>query len=131
MPPSTNVRGRVLKYRPPEEERFREAIGWAFRRAAGPGWRPAMGPLALEVHLYIGEPAPGRAYQGFDVDNPLKALLDALAGVAYVNDRQAKRLADVVVHDRAPEGPLTVVGLYPVDPAQFSRLRAEARHRAR
>lgn len=95
MPPSTNHlygagRGgsRFLK---PEVRDAKEAIGWEARSQYQ--GKPLTGPLTAEVRLYW----PTRA--NHDVDN-IKALLDALSGVVYVDDGQIQQLLIVKAVDK-------------------------------
>lgn len=80
-PPSVNhywrhVGGKVLVSR--EGQRYRSTV-----RSLLAGTRPLEGRLAVEVTLF----PPDRRRR--DVDNPLKALIDAVGkGGAYVDDSQ-------------------------------------------
>lgn len=63
-----------------------------FRKRFGPV-RPAWGEFEVHIRLeYTGEPPQ------MDIDNIAKALLDAITGVAYVDDSQVARL----LVERAP-----------------------------
>ena len=84
-PPSVNhlyatVRGRrVLS----KEGRQYKATTAALAYAAGV--RPLAGDVTLIVHLY-------RPQKSGDLDNFLKSLQDALKGVAWIDDKQVKRI---------------------------------------
>ncbi len=49
------------------------------------GAKPVTGPVELSVRVY-------RPAKRGDLDNSLKVLLDALKGVAYVDDKQVKKI---------------------------------------
>ena len=66
---------------------WRADAGWAYKAAGG---RVLHGRVMVEVSLY--PPAKGRVG---DVDNALKATLDALKGVAYRDDEQVTMIVVV------------------------------------
>lgn len=103
-PPSINhywrrVGPRTLISR--EGRRFRERVTAIL---AAMGVRPVVGRLAVEVEVF---PPDNRRR---DVDNVIKALLDALQhGGAYLDDSQIVRLS---IEKREPvEGGKTIVGI--------------------
>lgn len=82
-------RGRVHTERATRE--WEQYVGWAFIAQHG---RPLLtGPVRVKLHF-------GGVQENQDLDNLAKAVLDALNGIAYVDDRQ--------VHDlhitKAPAG---------------------------
>ena len=69
-------------------ERYREfkaELGWHGRLAMG-GSKPLRG--AIKLHVEISRPLKPTALKFGDADNHLKAVLDALNGICYVDDRQ-------------------------------------------
>jgi crossover junction endodeoxyribonuclease RusA len=101
-PPSVNHYWRRVGHRTiisREGRRFREAV---VATLAGLPGRPLVGGLAVEVDIY----PPDRRRR--DLDNVLKALLDALEhGGAYADDGQIVRLE--VTRREPVEGGKTVV----------------------
>jgi Holliday junction resolvase RusA-like endonuclease len=101
-PPSVNHYWRRVGHRTVisrEGRRFRETVVAVL---AGLRGRPLVGPLAVEVDIY----PPDRRRR--DLDNVLKALLDALEhGGAYADDGQIVRLE--VTRREPVEGGKTVV----------------------
>lgn len=95
LPPSTNhlyaQRGsaRFLK---PEVRAAKEAIGWEARSQYR--GKPLEGPLKVEIDLYW----PDR--RKHDVDN-IKALLDALTGIVWLDDWQIEDLHTRKFYDKA------------------------------
>jgi len=90
--------GRVVEVSAARLKPWRDAIAWRAtqaRNAAGV-WRPASGPVELGVVFRLrcdrgGVPGAAATVTP-DVDKLLRAVLDALSGVAYADDRQ---VADV------------------------------------
>lgn len=80
-PPSVNrywrtVNGRTMLSK--DARIYKDAVSWLCDVA---GMRPTDKPVALYIHVY-------RPRRRGDLDNTLKALLDALSGHAYVDDAQ-------------------------------------------
>ena len=81
-PPSVNrywrnVRGIVVASREAKDYRMLAR----FRATQQGVGEPLMQPVTVTVHVY-------RPRKAGDLDNSLKALFDALIGIAYVDDKQ-------------------------------------------
>jgi len=90
IPPSVNSYwrsafrgGRIIHYISKEGKAFKEAL--AFYAKANK-FRMLQGDVVLRYKLYCKK--QGRK----DLDNTLKAIQDALEGIAYENDKQIKRI---------------------------------------
>lgn len=80
-PPSVNRYWRMVSGHmtlSSEARQYKEQVGWLCNVA---GMQPADGPVSLRISVY-------RPQRRGDLDNTLKALLDALSGHAYVDDAQ-------------------------------------------
>lgn len=83
FPPSANrywrvFRGRAVKS--PEARQYQANV-----RALATGHRPLTGRVSVELRFI-------RPARRGDLDNRLKVLLDALKGVAYLDDKQVTRI---------------------------------------
>lgn len=67
-----------------EGENWKQIIGWEARRQ----YKGAMTSKRLSVHLYLHFKDNRR----IDIDNQSKAILDALQGIVYEDDRQVDEL---------------------------------------
>ena len=108
----------VLPYPPTVNHMYRRARGHlaltpealAFRHAVRmiamvQGVTPITGPVAVFLDVY-------RPRKRGDLDNLLKAVLDALNNVAYADDDQVQQIHTVRYDDkRAPRVEVSVVGL--------------------
>lgn len=81
-------------YTPPATQDAEAAIAAAFTAEAGTGFTPFDGPVVVELVLYksglhvnVRESARRKVLRG-DLDNYAKTVLDALNGVAWLDDRQ-------------------------------------------
>lgn len=107
-PPSTNriwrsVRGRVVQSA--EAREWKATAGWSARAA---GWTLAVADVAVEIVLHPRLTLRGRpSARRVDLDNAIKATMDALNGIAYEDDRQVVRITASVGHALAGGG-LTV-----------------------
>ena len=115
---SAAVTTLVLPYPPTVNHMYRRARGHlaltpeaiAFRQAVRmiahvQAIKPISGPVAVFVDVY-------RPRKRGDLDNLLKAVLDALNGVAYVDDDQVQQLHAIRYDDkRAPRVEVGVVAL--------------------
>lgn len=86
MPPSANRMWRAFGGRIVATRELREYKALVRRKALVAGVEPLEGDVALELVVRF---APGTTS---DLSNRIKALEDALQGVAYENDRQVVRL---------------------------------------
>lgn len=89
-PPSNNRvtrRGKGRSYKPRNVRSFRAACA-AMARAQYDG-EPLDCKMAVTI---LAWPPKRRGGRSIDVDNLPKALLDALEGIAYVNDSKVERL---------------------------------------
>ena len=88
--------GRGHTYTPEATKKAEAIIVENWRKAVGDHFEPFDGPIDVGVTmtkdtLKIGiRPAPGRDNNSLngDIDNYLKTVLDALNGVAWVDDKQ-------------------------------------------
>ena len=89
-PPSANRLWRVTSrgtYRTATAEAFKGIAGW---RAKAAGMKLLEGEIRITVILHPKQPKrpSPRTIRCLDLDNALKAALDALQGIAYENDSQ-------------------------------------------
>ena len=80
-------------YTPKTTQEFEAAMGWAYREAGGKSHQGDV-TLYVTVHEPPGHPA--------DLDNYIKAVSDALNGLAFGDDKQVTRIIGVV--HRGSEG---------------------------
>ena len=96
--------GRGMAYTPSKTKQYEELVGWQARSAMR-GDPPFDGPLAVEIDIVTTVPASwplGRkikARKGIiwpagkpDLDNYVKALVDGLNGIVFVDDMQIVRM---------------------------------------
>jgi crossover junction endodeoxyribonuclease RusA len=88
----------------PARTKAHERLVWAYARQAGV--RPFDGPVTMWLEFHM--PTPGRA----DIDNMAKAVLDALNGTAYADDKQVCEL-NLRKHRCASGTARTEVCIYP------------------
>lgn len=84
-PPSLNRLYRVVNGRPILSREARDYRARVQRQLAAEGYRPTSSPVAPSIWLY-------RPRRTGDADNALKALLDALNGLLWVDDSQVCEL---------------------------------------
>jgi crossover junction endodeoxyribonuclease RusA len=87
-PPTVNTYWRIFKGRMILSANARRYKQTAALKAKAAGARPLQGPVSVTLHVY-------RPRKVGDLDNVLKACLDALRGVAYVDDKQ---ITDISAH---------------------------------
>jgi Holliday junction resolvase RusA-like endonuclease len=114
--------GKGRHYLPDRSRVYREAVQWAWRGAGSPVFSP---PVTLAAKFTHARPAShiqrdGRVRDRFtdalprgDIDNYLKAVLDALTGLAYEDDRQVALVVYLAKRYGAPaERPCTEIRLH-------------------
>ena len=95
------MKGHAVVYLSPEGAQYKENAGML----ALSQWHrePLQGPVELMVRLY-------RPKAVGDIDGPLKAILDSMSGVLYLDDKQIIRLVVDRLDDKAwPRVELEVV----------------------
>lgn len=139
-PPSANrywrtsaFRGHARTYLSPEAKAYREDVAW---RAKLAGVEPLQGRVQLTVRLYPHRPQDWKrrqrrdpetwddGVQCIDLGNCEKVLSDALNGVAWVDDKQHRR---IVLERMTPDdaGARVEVEIEPVAPPPASGLFTE------
>lgn len=92
--PAQSVKRR---FNPKRYSDFKAALGF-YAKAALQGQAPFSGEVKLTAEFYRPKPKPRKgtppqvSFIG-DIDNYLKAVMDALIGVCYVDDRQVTALS--------------------------------------
>ncbi|TEB06495.1 Endodeoxyribonuclease RusA [Pelotomaculum schinkii] len=95
--PRIGYRGRsVILYTPPDTENYEKGVASAGQEACK---SPATGPVEMEIAVYFNPQAKastrgGRRRSGIlpDLDNCVKAIVDGLNKVAYIDGRQVTRI---------------------------------------
>ena len=130
---ATTIGGYARVYTPKTADAYKASVALAFGQAhSGP---PLTGPVGVEIMflmprpksmIWKKRPMPREWHtKKPDLDNLAKAVLDSLAGLAWVDDSQvvilglAKRIA------RGDEKPYTAVTIWHVDPVDTSPKRVE------
>lgn len=99
-----SVNGRAILSREGREWKDRAAIAALLGRGPTECQLPFTGPVAVSIALY-------RPARRGDIDGGLKVCLDALNGIAYVDDRQVERL--MVTRHEDPTNPRAEVTVEP------------------
>lgn len=94
-------------YSPASNQVAEEGVGWAFRRAGGGRGGPD-GESSFGVYAVFF----CRTGRRRDVDNMMKLLLDALNGIAWVDDTQVEEISAKLLRRSAE--PRTVVVIYTI-----------------
>lgn len=84
------------RFNPTRYRKFKEELGWIARLTIK---KPLKGPVAIRLRVY--RELPPESLKFGDVDNHLKAVLDSLNGIAYLDDRQVIE-AHVSLHRGEP-----------------------------
>lgn len=87
-------------YTPKRTRAYEDAIGWAWKET---GERPFEGDVSMSIDIFE---APGHPA---DLDNHVKAILDALQGLAFANDRQVTVLFAEIMRASAEPGIVLIV----------------------
>lgn len=107
-PPSTNRltrTGNGRAYANPEAKRWKADAHWLARSL---GFTRLDGPVAVSLQLHPKTPRAGAASKTrIDLDNAIKATLDAMNGAAWDDDSQVVELRAIVA-EPMPNGGLTV-----------------------
>ena len=83
-------------FNPERYRSFKEEMGWQARLVIA---EPTTKPLAIRVRIY--REMPPESLRFGDIDNHLKAVLDSLNGIAFVDDRQVVS-AQITLHRGNP-----------------------------
>jgi len=79
--------GRV--YESQKMKKYKEFIGWELKRQYKSSIIPKYIPIAIECIFFLKE----KNFFKMDIDNLIKALLDAMQGIIFENDNQIIRLS--------------------------------------
>jgi crossover junction endodeoxyribonuclease RusA len=104
--------GKVHVYTDDKTAQAEDVVGWAFK-AAYPGHEPVSGEVSLLVMVGTNKSRANRA--SADADNYAKLVMDALNGIAWVDDRQVTHLSVHISPTRGP-GPYTNVQIRTLEP---------------
>ena len=85
--PFKRVVGNRHKFNDKRYSEYKEALGY-FALQAMKGQPPLEGAIKLSVDFYKHKPKDVTSRNWGDVDNFLKAVMDALTGICYLDDRQ-------------------------------------------
>ena len=77
---------------PKRYRQFKADLGW-FAKQAMHGREPFKGAIKLHADFYKLSPKNPLSQRWGDGDNFLKAVMDALQGICYLNDAQVKKAA--------------------------------------
>jgi len=78
------------RFNPREYEDYKEELGWYARRVMGKR-RPYTSAVSIRVWLFKKRRGILKKSWG-DIDNFLKAILDSLNGICYLDDAQVKKV---------------------------------------
>ncbi len=84
-------------FNPARYEQYKDALGY-YARLAMKGHEPFTGEIKLHADFYRPKPKPRKgkpeqvSFVG-DVDNYLKAVMDALSKIVYLDDRQVVQIS--------------------------------------
>ncbi|MBR6887012.1 MAG: RusA family crossover junction endodeoxyribonuclease [Selenomonadaceae bacterium] len=84
--PRPSSRGRQ-RFNPPRYSEFKDALGY-YAKLAMAGREPLTGAIKLRADFYKRKPKNPTSRNWGDADNHLKAVMDALNGICYLDDRQ-------------------------------------------
>lgn len=119
LPPSVNRLWRGnrsgRRWLDPKAAAFKET---AAKIALANGVRPTGGKFEVDVVFFVNPRHPR------DLDNSIKVLLDALNGIAWVDDSQVRRLA-VEMQDARVDEQATVMRFGPLDEGETYRRHTE------
>lgn len=77
---------------------YRQAVAWSAQAARPVGWTPIVGPADVSIAFTILRPKSTPRRRTFpttrpDLDKLVRAVLDALTGIAFVDDAQVVTIA--------------------------------------
>ena len=101
-PPVPKARPRVVNgrtYTPKRTKEYEDRIGWAWREANLLYAQPSSGRVAVSIEVFEDKRVPQRMG---DLDNYVKAALDALNGIAWKDDRQVSGI-DARIERETPQ----------------------------
>jgi len=78
---------RHIVYDPARSKQYKQLIAWHAKKATLSAGlkKPVQGPVSLKVTFYMKK-------LNADIDNLVKAVMDALTGVVWINDRQVYKV---------------------------------------
>lgn len=88
--------GEGRRFNPRRYRAFKEELGWQARLVIKEPFKSA-----VSIRLKVYRQMPPESLRFGDVDNHLKAVLDSLNGIAYLDDRQVV-VAQVSLHRGEP-----------------------------
>lgn len=94
--PSTNGKRR---YNPPRYSIFKDVLGH-LAKIAMKGQAPFTGKIKLSIVFYKLRPADITSRNWGDLDNHIKAVMDSLIGIAFIDDRQVSKLTASKEHGK-------------------------------
>lgn len=111
--PRIGYRGRkVIMYTPAETVHYEKSVARVGKQVCG---NPAAGPVEMEIVLFFNPQAKvytkgGRRRRGTmpDLDNCVKAIVDGLNKVAYIDDRQVVRILAERKYDQVERAEVVV-----------------------
>lgn len=99
-----NVRGRMIRSK--EATAYKQLAGWTAKAC---GVRETKNPVEMHIKLHPKTTKAGLASKTcIDLDNALKVAIDALNGIAYVDDKQVVKII-AEVSTPLTDGGLTVM----------------------
>lgn len=90
--PFKRVLGGNHRYNDKRYSEYKDVLGF-FALQAMHGQEPFTGAIKLHVDIYKRTPKDITARNWGDLDNHVKAIMDALTGICYLDDRQVTELS--------------------------------------
>ncbi|AVL70851.1 RusA family crossover junction endodeoxyribonuclease [Oligella urethralis] len=113
-----SYRGRAIAYLSKEAANYRDDV---LAVAEDAGVRKTEEPVIMVVTLHPKMTKKGRASKiCLDIDNTLKVALDALEGIAYVDDKQVRAL--IVSYGEAVDGGALAVTIMKHEQSLWQRI---------
>jgi len=99
-----NVRGRMIRSK--EANAYKQLTGWTAKTC---GVKSTENPVEIHIKLHPKATKSGIASKTcIDLDNALKVAIDALNGIAYVDDKQVVKII-AEISNPLTDGGLTVM----------------------